>query len=146
LAFAEHIGHAGFASDMRLNLGYVQIRRGNLDGARGTSERALADARARGDGHVAAAALHNLFMVAVRCEDAVTASRRLLEMFAIMPGEAGATIPFAVEGAAALAARAGDHELAATLLGATPPVAARVYVVELELRLEAERAACAALG
>jgi len=54
---------------------------------------------------------------------------------------------YVVEGAASTAARKGDYELTATLLGATEScVSYDVFSVERELRLEAEQEARSSLG
>ncbi len=147
LAQAEELGDRHRAIELRNNLGYIALMSGDHEAARAATEAGIEAARAAGNHAVLAGLYHNLALVGTRSGAIGDAARCLREGLAIARLHAlRGTQAYIVEAAASLAWRAGDHELAATLLGATESSAPDVGSVERELRLEAEREAHSALG
>jgi predicted ATPase/class 3 adenylate cyclase len=146
LAAAEALGNPYRIAEARNNRSYVALLAGELPRAREVAEAGLRDARLAADHGTTASLLHNLFLVAIKSDDLdgavayVTEALELSRRYSL-----GTVMPFAVEGAAAIAARDGAHQLTATLLGATSSTAS-TGGVEGELRVEAGQSARAALG
>jgi predicted ATPase len=147
LAQADGLGDRYRASELRNNLCYGSLLRGDYESARAIAETGLTEAR-HAENHVIVAALyHNLFLATIKSgafSDAIEFLREGLEVS--RQHSLAGTQAFIVEGVASAAARRGNYELAAMLLGATEASPPDVFSIERELRLEAEREAQSSLG
>ena len=147
LAHAEELGDRYRASELRNNLCYGSLLRGDYESARAIAETGLTQAR-HAENHVIVASLyHNLFLAAIKSgafSDAIEFLRKGLEVS--QQHSLAGTQAFILEGVAAAAARRGNYELAAMLLGATEASPRDVFSIERELRIETEREARSSIG
>jgi predicted ATPase len=147
LAQAEELGDRYRASELRNNLCYGNLLRGDYESARAIAETGLTEAR-HAENHVIVASLyHNLFLATIKSgafSDSMEFLREGLEVS--RQHSLAGTQAFIVEGVASAAARRGNYELTAMLLGATEASPPDVFSIERELRLEAELAAQSSLG
>jgi tetratricopeptide (TPR) repeat protein len=147
LAYADETGNEALAGDLRNNLCYLALQTGKLQLAREMGETALADARRRADLHLTAGLLHNLSLVAIRSDALQEATQYLAEALKISRQHGlEDTLRHSLEGIAAVVARSGSYDLAATLLGRAASGDPLVGEAEAVLRGETEREARAALG
>jgi len=120
LAQAEELGDRYRASELRNNLCYGSLLRGDYESARAIAETGLTEAR-HAENHVIVASLyHNLFLATIKSgafSDAMAFLREGLEVS--RQHSLAGTQAFIVEGVASAAARRGNYELTAMLLGAT---------------------------
>jgi hypothetical protein len=101
------------------NLGYVELKYGNLDAARANFEDSLSMAREFRDNYVAANCLNNLSMVALLQHDTPTALRHVIDsLVAARRINLRGLLPHNVLLLALCASANGDHEIAVTLHGA----------------------------
>jgi predicted ATPase len=147
LSYFEELGDAPLVGDLRNNLSYIALLTGNFDLARDTAKLALAEARSRSDSHLTAILLHNLALIAIK-NGTLDEARRFLADALETSLHHGLedVMRHSIEGTAAVAARCGAREIAATLLGATASSRGSVGEVEQELRRETEDNVRAALG
>jgi len=147
LSYFEELGDAPLVGDLRNNLSYIALLTGNVELARDTAELALEEARSRADGHLTAILLQNLSLIAIKNGALEDARRFLAEALEISRHHGLEDVMrHSIEGTAAVAARCGAREIAATLLGATTSSRGSVGELEEELRRETEGSVCAALG
>ncbi len=148
LAQAEELGDRYRATELRNNVSYIALLRADYESARVAAEAGITEARHDANYAILAALYHNLFLATLKDGALLDAMRCLREALEItrLHSLAGTQV-YVVEGAASAAARKGDYELTATLLGATESSATYdVFSVERELRLEAEQEARSSLG
>jgi non-specific serine/threonine protein kinase len=147
LTQAEKIADGYRGTELRGNLSYIALLRGDLDAAQTIAATSLVDARRSGNHTIRAALLHTLVVVALKTGNLDDALHYLLEgldtarQHALMGTQA-----YLLECVAVAASRTGAHQKAATLLGASASSVADVGHPERDLRVEAERTCRAALG
>ena len=148
LAQAEELGDRYRATELRNNVSYIALLRADYESARVAAEAGITEAQHGANYAILAALYHNLFLATLKDGVLLDAMRCLREALEVtrLHSLVGTQV-YVVEGAASAAARKGDYELTATLLGATEScVSYDVFSVERELRLEAEQEARSSLG
>jgi len=118
------------------NLGYVELKGGNLEEARVNLEEALSMAKEFHDNYAASSCLSNLTRVALLQQDVVTAEGYVIDsLVAARRANLRGLLPHNVLFAALCASANGDHERGATLHGAADALIAGIdETFEIELR------------